>query len=82
MASVVIDALKCEVSYDITAGGTLGGELVGPSYFYRNFNEECPEQMMATSVTPTCEESCLTCQSTNCCASFLPATVLVNLPDY
>ena len=30
MATVTIDGLECEVTYTITAGGTLNGALVGP----------------------------------------------------
>ena len=30
MATVTIDGLQCEVTYTITAGGTLNGALVGP----------------------------------------------------
>jgi len=64
MASVVVDTLKCGVNYMITVGGTLGGELLGPSVYYKDFNEQCPPVMATTSVTPTCEKSCLTCWST------------------
>ena len=30
MATVTVDGLECEVTYNITAGGTLNGALVGP----------------------------------------------------
>ena len=30
MAIVTVDELDCEVTYDIIAGGTLNGDLVGP----------------------------------------------------
>ena len=30
IATVTIDGLQCEVTYDIIAGGTLNGALVGP----------------------------------------------------
>ena len=30
IATVTVDGLQCEVTYDITAGGTLNGALVGP----------------------------------------------------
>ena len=30
IATVTVDGLQCEVTYDIIAGGTLNGALVGP----------------------------------------------------
>ena len=30
MATVTVNALKCEATYTIIAGGTLNGDLVGP----------------------------------------------------
>ena len=46
MATVVITGLECEVAYTIIAGGTLNGDLVGPSSSYGTIIAgQCPINM-------------------------------------
>ena len=46
MATVVIIGLECEVTYTIIAGGTLNGDLVGPSSSYGAVTAgQCPFNM-------------------------------------
>ena len=43
MATVTIYNLRCGVTYTITAGGTLNGDLVGPRSSYGNIiTGPCP----------------------------------------
>ena len=55
MATVTIDRLQCEVTYNITAGGTLNGALVGPRSSHGNITSgPCPPPMPTPSVaTPS-----------------------------
>ena len=44
MAMVTVDGLECETSYTIKAGGTLNGNLVGPTSSYDIITTNtCPE---------------------------------------
>ena len=53
MATVTIDGLQCEVTYTITAGGTLNGVLVGPRSSYGAITAgPCPDTPSST-VSPT-----------------------------
>ena len=46
MARVTVDGLECEVTYDITAEGTLNGALVGPRSSLANVTSgPCPLRM-------------------------------------
>ena len=50
MATVTVDGLECEVTYDITAGGTLNGALVGPRSSYGTITSgPCPLTMPTMS---------------------------------
>ena len=52
MATVTIDGLECEVTYTITAGGTLNGILVGPRSSHGNITSgSCPPPMPTPSVS-------------------------------
>ena len=43
MATVTINGLECGVTYTITAGGTLNGDLVGPRSSYGTITAHpCP----------------------------------------
>ena len=42
MATVTVNGLECEVTYNITAGGTLNGDLVGPRSYVGTFSDTCP----------------------------------------
>ena len=55
MATVTVDGLECEVIYDITAGGTLNGALVGPRSSHGTVTSgPCPLPMPTPSVeTPS-----------------------------
>ena len=55
MATVTVDGLECEVTYDITAGGTLNGTLVGPRSSHGTITSgPCPLPMPTPSVeTPS-----------------------------
>ena len=55
MATVTIDGLECEVTYAITAGGTLNGALVGPRSSHGNITSgSCSPPMPTPSVaTPS-----------------------------
>ena len=55
MATVTIDGLECEVTYNITAGGTLNGALVGPRSSHGTITSgPCPPPMPTPSVaTPS-----------------------------
>ena len=55
MATVTVDGLECEVTYDITAGGTLNGALVGPRSSHGTITSgPCPLPMPTPSVeTPS-----------------------------
>ena len=55
MATVTVDGLECEVTYDITAGGTLNGALVGPRSSHGTITSgSCPLPMPTPSVeTPS-----------------------------
>ena len=55
MATVTVDGLECEVTYDITAEGTLNGALVGPRSSHENITSgPCPLPMPTPSVeTPS-----------------------------
>ena len=55
MATVTIDGLPCEVTYDIMAGGTLNGTLVGPRSSHGTIiSGPCPPPMPTSSVaTPS-----------------------------
>ena len=55
MATVTVDGLQCEVTYDITAGGTLNGVLVGPRSSHGTITSgPCPLPMPTPSVeTPS-----------------------------
>ena len=55
MATVTIDRLQCEVTYDIIAGGTLNGALVGPRSSHGTITSgPCPLPMLTPSVaTPS-----------------------------
>ena len=60
MATVTIDELECEVTYTITAEGTLNGTLVGPRSSHGTITSgPCPPPMPTPSVaTPSmsCKE--------------------------
>ena len=48
LATVIINGLQCGVTYTIIAGGTLNGDLVGPSRYHGNFPTcACPNNMMS-----------------------------------
>ena len=66
MAVVTIDGLECEVIYNISAGGTLNGDLVGPRSSYETINAgPCPE-ISSSTVSPTITPSPNTCKDTEC----------------
>ena len=51
MATVTVNGLQCEVIYNITAGGTLDGQLVGPRSSHGTITADpCPPEMTTTSV--------------------------------
>ena len=51
---VTINELMCEVTYTITAGGTLNGILVGPRSSHGNITAGyCPIVMTTTSIATT-----------------------------
>ena len=51
MATVTIDELECEVAYNVTAGGTLNGALVGPRSCHGTITSgPCPPPMSTPSV--------------------------------
>ena len=53
MATVIINGLLCGVTYTITAGGTLDGQLVGPRSSHGTITAgPCPP-MMTTTIVPT-----------------------------
>ena len=53
MATVTVNGLECGVTYNITAGGTLNGELVGPRSSHGSITAgPCPP-MMTTTIIPT-----------------------------
>ena len=55
VATVTVDGLECGVTYNITAGGTLDGELVGLRSSHGNINTgPCPE------ISPTVSPSVIT----------------------
>ena len=61
MATVTIDGLECEVTYTITAGGTLNGALVGPRSSHGNITSgsclvDMPKPFVATSTMKGKEE--------------------------
>ena len=44
MATVTVNGLECGVTYTITVGGTLNGDLVGPRSFHENVTAGlCPK---------------------------------------
>ena len=52
MATVTIDGLECEVTYTITAEGTLNGALVGPRSSHGTITSgSCPPPMPTPSVS-------------------------------
>ena len=52
MATVTIDGLECEVTYTLTAGGTLSGTLVGPRSSHGTITSgSCPPPMPIPSVS-------------------------------
>ena len=55
LAIVTIDGLECEITYTITAGGTLDGGLVGPRSSHGTITSgSCPAGMPTPSVaTPS-----------------------------
>ena len=55
MATVTVDGLECEVTYNITAGGTLNGALVGPRSSHGTITSgPCPLPIPTPSVeTPS-----------------------------
>ena len=55
MATMTVDELECEVTYDISARGTLNGALVGPRSFHGTVTSgPCPLPMPTPSVeTPS-----------------------------
>ena len=51
MATVTINGLMCEVTYTITAGGTLDGQLVGPRSSHGTITAgPCPPMITTTTV--------------------------------
>ena len=51
MATVTVDRLECEVTYAITARGTLNGALVGPRSSHGTITSgSCPPPMPSSSV--------------------------------
>ena len=51
IATVTVDGLQCEVTYDIIAGGTLNGALVGPRSSHGTITSgPCPLPMPTPSV--------------------------------
>ena len=55
MATVTVDGLVCNITYNITAGGTLNGALVGPRSSHGTVTSgPCPLPMPTPSVeTPS-----------------------------
>lgn len=54
LAMVMFDNFQCDVTYTISAGGTLQGELVGPNLLFGNvMSGPCPPEVTSTSVMPT-----------------------------
>ena len=54
MATVTINGLMCEVTYTITAGGTLDGQLVGPRSSHGTITAgPCPPMITTTTVATT-----------------------------
>ena len=57
-ATVMINGLKCGVTYTITAGGTLNGYLVGPRSSHGNIVAgPCP--VTSSTVSPSASSSAL-----------------------
>ena len=51
---MTVNGLMCEVTYNITAGGTLNGVLVGPRSFRGNITTGyCPQVITTTSIATT-----------------------------
>ena len=51
MATVTVNGLECGVTYTITAGGTLNGDLVGPRSFHGTVTTgPCPSDMTSMYV--------------------------------
>ena len=63
MATVTINGLVCGVTYTITAGGTLDGQLVGPRSFHGTTTTgPCPPMITTTVATTSMtskEEICI-----------------------
>ena len=53
MSTVTLNGLACGVIYTITAGGTLGGDLVGPRLFYGNFTDDSCQPEITATIVPT-----------------------------
>ena len=54
MATVTINGLACGVTYTITAGGTLDGQLVGPRSFHGTITAgPCLPMITTTTVATT-----------------------------
>ena len=53
MAAVTVNGLECEVTYNITAGGTLNGDLVGPRSSHGTITAGYCPQVMTTATSPT-----------------------------
>lgn len=52
MATVTVDGLMCEITYTITAGGTLDGQLVGPRSSHGTVTAgPCPPMMITATAT-------------------------------
>ena len=50
MAAITINGLKCALVYNITAGGTLNGTLVGPRSFHGTITAgSCPINCITTT---------------------------------
>ena len=41
-ATVTVNGLECGVTYTITAGGALNGDLIGPRSYVATFSDTCP----------------------------------------
>ena len=60
VATVTVDGLECGVTYTITTGGTLDGDLVGLRSSHGNINTgPCPEisPTVSPSVTTICKNT-------------------------
>ena len=53
MATVTINGLICGVTYNVTAGGTLDGNLIGPRSFHGTAMGPCPPRITPTIVPTT-----------------------------